>query len=723
MLWQLSGGIGPDWIALLPWLIWLLPEDREPWRKIGAGLWQIQRMLLLGYVGLSAYHWLGVLLQQGHWGIGMGFGCVVCGEEPRVEVTRTEGGDWQAEMSGHFTLRVSGDQAFRLRLMIIFLGLLQSGHDERRSRRTRDGRTPFVRQEQLAAWTHTKQEQISLWMRHWTRGDWANLLSLKTAQVLTHELVERIVTVFATYPDWSSAQVYAHLHQQGCQVSQAQIDQASADSGWQQLIGRLKTCYDLKAGLKLRDEWLVSQLLSQIQTLVAKLETLGALIPEERTSLDDLQTLCAQAGVVARPPLAAQPWLLALERTVLGSWEAVTDAKIVCTYCGSPNIAPKSNKPRLKKFIDADGQAQEVEVLRYYCHNPHCSRKSFTHFPTGLTPYSPYRAQVHLLVMQMYAWGYSTYRRTGTALGVHSMTAWRWVQAWGHDLLPVAALFGVVRSSGVVGVDEKYVLVPKNDKPDGKMRRWMYIYVAVDAWTYDLLHIEIYPYNDEVSATAFLFALRAKGYHPDVIVTDLRQDYGPCIAKVFPAALHHECIFHALQNVQKFVKQVYGPLYSQDHPQAALLKQQIYAIFDTASPQEAISRYQQVLLLKDAYLKLTPDAVLIFDFIQRHWPKLLNAIGSPTIPTTNNATERLILRFDQHYQNFGGFDSIASAHAYLAVFEKIYRFTPFSQDAQLRIRAKSPLQLAGYDVSNIPLSALCSGLSFDWPSETLLVPN
>jgi hypothetical protein len=39
-------------------------------------------------------------------------------------------------------------------------------------------------------------------------------------------------------------------------------------------------------------------------------------------------------------------------------------------------------------------------------------------------------------------------------------------------LLPVVALFGVVRSSGVVGVDEKYVLVPKNDKPAGEMRRW-----------------------------------------------------------------------------------------------------------------------------------------------------------------------------------------------------------------------------------------------------------
>jgi hypothetical protein len=82
----------------------------------------------------------------------------------------------------------------------------------------------------------------------------------------------------------------------------------------------------------------------------------------------------------------------------------------------------------------------------------------------------------------MYAWGYSTYRRTGQALGVTSFTVYRWVSAWGYDLLPVAALFGLVKSSGVVGVDEKYVLVPKNDKPAGKMRRWMYVYLAVDVY-------------------------------------------------------------------------------------------------------------------------------------------------------------------------------------------------------------------------------------------------
>jgi hypothetical protein len=160
---------------------------------------------------------------------------------------------------------------------------------------------------------------------------------------------------------------------------------------------------------------------------------------------------------------------------VFGHWEAVTDGTVRCIYCGSSDVVRKSRQPRLKRYYDAEGNLQTVEVYRYYCRNPQCDKGSFTNLPPGLVPYSRYRTEAHLLAVQMYAWGYSTYRRTGAALDVTSMTVYRWVSAWGYALLPVAALFGVVKSSGVVGVDEKYVLVPKNDKPAGDMRRWMYV--------------------------------------------------------------------------------------------------------------------------------------------------------------------------------------------------------------------------------------------------------
>ena len=69
----------------------------------------------------------------------------------------------------------------------------------------------------------------------------------------------------------------------------------------------------------------------------------------------------------------------------------------------------------------------------------------------------------------------------------------------------------------------------------------MYISVAVDAYTDDLLHSAIFPHIGTASAQAFLLALKAKGYRPQVIVTDLNQDYGAAIAAVFPLRQGFKC--------------------------------------------------------------------------------------------------------------------------------------------------------------------------------------
>jgi hypothetical protein len=153
---------------------------------------------------------------------------------------------------------------------------------------------------------------------------------------------------------------------------------------------------------------------------------------------------------------------MCVERVVFGHWQEVTDDTVRCIYCGSTHVARKSKKPRLKKYYDTAGKLQTVEVYRYYCRNPECDKGSFISLPPGLVPYSPYRTQVHLLAVQMYGWGRSTYRCTGQALAVANMTTYRWVSAWGYALLPVAALrstaseavFGVLKSSGVVGIDD-----------------------------------------------------------------------------------------------------------------------------------------------------------------------------------------------------------------------------------------------------------------------------
>jgi hypothetical protein len=61
----------------------------------------------------------------------------------------------------------------------------------------------------------------------------------------------------------------------------------------------------------------------------------------------------------------------------------------------------------------------------------------------------------------------------------------------------------------------------------------------------------------------------------------------------------------------------------------------------------------------------------------------------------------------------------------LGVFGKVYRFTPFSDDAQERIWGKCPFGLAGYEVQKLPMAQLFCGLALQWSASAFqeFVPN
>jgi transposase-like protein len=398
------------------------------------------------------------------------------------------------------------------------------------------------------------------------------------------------------------------------------------------------------------------------------------------------------------------PWLLQVEHWLFEEWTRVDDGSVRCPHCGSDHVAVKSKQPRLKAYLDAQGQRQTIEVYRYYCKNPDCLYQTFTSLPPGLIAHSVWTLDARLKALELYTGLRTTYRAASAALGVAPSTLYHWFDQFGAEPLQVVALFGLVRSSGVVGIDEKYVKVPKNNKPAGKQRKWMYVYVAVDVHTLDLLHINVFPHLGKDSARTFLLELRAKGYHPRVIVTDMNQDYTEPLALVFPNAMHHECIFHALQYWHRCFKTTFGREYAQTHPDVFKLRQQIDHVFQAKTRRTVDKRYAELMTQRDQLVRMEPGLEPVFDSLVRHYPQLVNAYDHPLIPLTNNATERLIRRFDQHYQNFAGFDSIETARCYLHLFELTYRFTPFGPEVQPHLRGKCPLELAGHDVTQVPLA-------------------
>jgi transposase-like protein len=440
---------------------------------------------------------------------------------------------------------------------------------------------------------------------------------------------------------------------------------------------------------------LVEQLQAQVQS--------GQAAPRAETV--EVVALRQLAGVSEPEPCLEKqwPWLFQVEHWLFGEWQLVDDRVVRCPHCGSEHVAVKSKKPRLKAYLDEHGQRQTLPVYRYYCKNPDCPFKTFTNLPPGLIAYSVWTLDTRLKALELYTGLRTNYRGAANALGVAPSTLYHWLDQFGAEPLQVAALFGLVRSSGVVGIDEKYVKVPKNNKPASKQRKWMYVYVAVDVHTLDLLHINIFPNLGKDSARTFLLELRAKGYHPRVIVTDMNQDYTEPLQAVFPNAIHHECVFHALQYWHGCFKDALGRDYERTRPELFRLRQQMDRVFQPKTRRTVEKRYTELIAQRDQLVQAEPRLEPIFDSLARHYPTLVNAYDNALIPLTNNATERLIRRLDQHYQNFAGFDSMETARCYLHLFELTYRFTPFGLEVQPYLRGKCPLELAGYDLTHVPL--------------------
>jgi len=744
---------GFEWSWLVPWGEWVLEGVSVVWPWLGRQpemrvlRWAVAKLrwasLRIGSLQVMA-HWLFPHegLQSGPRvlvGIGFLSEQIVWQAEsereeqaiPWIAVRRVSDG-WQVWFGNQFYLPVCEGDVFALRQAILLLRRLEGAQPRCGGRATRDGRRPLIAQQPLAIAFEVTQPELSRWERYEQEQDWANLLSLHTTEVLTTELRQQIMDVCAQFPWWTRKRVYEHLRQCGVQVTHPQVQQAMKECGWNRLQETMQRFFVLGVDcIRPRDESLIAELLGLVQQLVAKLEAQEGLTSQLDLQIAHLRTACQELGLTpaSDPPMV--PWARKVAWLLFAAQATARDDVIRCTYCGSTDVRPKGRKPRVKRYRDENQQWQSVEVYRYRCRNPECSYASFTHFPLDLLPYSPYPLHMRTAVLQMYVWARSSYRRTAHAFGIHAGRAYLWVSAFGRELLPVAALFGVLRCSGVVGIDEKWVQVPeKSPRGSGrskvpKPRRWMYVYLAVDVYTYDLLHIALYEQNSAHSTRTFLLALKAKGYHPKVIVTDLRPEYRTAIADIFDQARHHECIFHALQWTHRQLKETYGTDYAKTRPEVVQLKEQIDAIFQAKTRRTAEKRYRKVMALHQQYVVSTPAVGSVFDSLERHWPTLVNGIESTIIPRTNNATELVIRRFDQHYQNFCGFESLASARLFLTVFEKVYRFTPFTPDAQPRIRNKCPLELAGYDVADLPMAQICKGWALHWPTmpNQGVVPN
>ena len=626
-------------------------------------------------------------------------------EETELTVTTIDQERYRVTLRGTFHLLWEPRDSFERWNLILFLRKLRHPGVAR----------PFLTQSQVAEAFDTHQWVVSRWERLVRKHGWHVLSDRYRHQLnsalphpeLSRKLLDLWVPAF-WLPAWDVREllIARGVIPDRADLSLESLHKLAHHTGFAQVRQILLERFRLQNGqLIAREQWWLDELLALNGRLLTKLEQGGSMTPQEIVDLEPLRlkAACKHAGAASRPLTAA------LHGMLFPPPAPTPDQPVRCTYCGSDRTAPKSKNPRLKTVIDPiSGQKRQIEVLRHYCHNPDCSYKTFTHFPPGVLPHSPHPLQVRLIAVQVYEVLLSTYRRSARMCAVSTATFYRWVASFSPAAIALAAYLGVVRTSGVVGIDDKWVKVcsPSKVPPHGKRSRavWRYAYFAVDVYCYDILALELYPQHNDHAVHLLLLELKAKGIYPRVVVTDLDPAYGRVLPKVFPNAVHHECIFHAIQNAFSQLTEVYGQNDTERSPQAAVLHQAVVHLFHAKTKKTVRKRFRNLIALREQYVAQTPAVACFFDSLERHFPTLLNAIENPLIPRTNNAAELVIRRFDQHYQSMCGFDTLQSARTYMRVFELVYRLTPFADDNPSSIGGKCPLELAGYDLDALPIA-------------------
>lgn len=667
----------------------------------------------LGQVAQSSGHWLSPLLLS-TW-------VTQPDDETTMSVKLTGKDKYAVTLRGIFTFVWEPRDTFEFWMLALFLRRLH-----------RPGvRKPFLNQRQVAAALACHQAEVSQWERAVRDHSWHILSDRYRHQlqsVLPKPELSRVILKTWVPCFWLSAwDVRERLIAQGVIANRDAVDVESLHTlakhtGFNLVRDFLLERFDLQAGqLIAREHWWLKELVTLNERLIAKLERGERLTPQE---LIDIESLRLQTP--EKQPLPAIPPVVAhLTATLFPSPTAETSVSIRCTYCGSDQVSPKSKQPRLKTVLDEFGEEHQVAVLRYYCKNPDCPYQTFTHLPPGLAPHSRYLLRVRLLAVEVYEQLLSTYRRSARMFEVKASTLYHWVASLSPVAMCLAAYLGVVRTSGVVGIDDKWILVcsPSAARLHGRRPRavWRYAYFAIDVYSYDLLALELYPEHNDEAVRLILLELKAKGIRPRVVVSDLDPAYGRILPQVFPNAVHHECIFHAIQNALRQMTKVYGRHFQEKVPETVPLYEAITHLFQAQTQKTVRKRFAELLELRTSYVARTPDIVCVFDSLENHFPKLVNAIESPLIPRTNNACELVIRRFDQHYQGMCGLDNLESARIHLRIFELVYRLTPFADDNPSHIRGKCPLELAGYDLQALPIANFFINLKLPIPSSGPLV--
>jgi transposase-like protein len=352
-----------------------------------------------------------------------------------------------------------------------------------------------------------------------------------------------------------------------------------------------------------------------------------------------------------------------------------------CPDCHSGEIRFVFNRPRW--YRNAKGERVRDYSRVYRCLNRECGTVYFTRPPKGVELYARVHRDVKLMVLRWVFHLRGSLSRVCDELADHGIkvaltTVLRWVKKAGEECVDALHVCEREDWEQPLCIDEKWIKVRS---------RWSYVFTAVGEEVTDVADLELYYHKNHQAMKSFLLGLKARGFRPKSITTDLLLGYENVVKEVFPECAYQQCVLHAERDAKRIVRQSLPG--EADGEWKEKLVKAIRTLFRSRKLKQVKKRYAHFLKLKAS---APVEVSAVFDMLEKYYPKLCQAVSRTDIPRTTNPAERAIGEFEERYQLTKGFTSFYYAQFFIKAYQVYYRMRKISFGP---FRGRSRLELKG----------------------------
>ena len=338
---------------------------------------------------------------------------------------------------------------------------------------------------------------------------------------------------------------------------------------------------------------------------------------------------------------------------------------------------------RERGYMDTEGKKVQSYSKVYKCLNKSCETKYFTRPPEGVELYSRVHREIKKMVLRWTFHLRGSLSRVRDELMEHEIkvsitTVLRWIKKAGEECVNVLSLFKQEDFKQPLCIDEKWIKI---------RNKWCYVFTAVGTKVTDLLSVELFSHKGKYAIKTFLYQLKALGFRPESITTDLLMGYGAIVKEVFPDCIYQQCVLHAGRDAARIVRLSLPA--KKDEEWKKKLTKRIRTLFKSKKIRQVKKRYFKIMKLKEQAPKSVSG---VFDMLKRYYPKLCLSVLNKDIPKTTNPVERAIGEFEERYQLTKGFTSFYYAQFFIKAYQIYYRLRKISFG---RFKGKSRLELKG----------------------------